>query len=1009
MQIVPDDDTFNTLKKDKCLEDKSINLKNINNSFEEGNKDLINCEEKIISESNIMTGQGSLDRSLPSNQEHNNGIIKDDVNTHSSEVAVNKFYSNDDKIDEENISENDSIIKNDTLFNYSTISGDFTKTTDGNVINEEIGNCIKPTNLPGESFTTCHECSVCAMFLSQYRIVITSEQKKAVAVIPIVALDSIEARESNYLLLNCKDGRILRVKAKSQECAITWFKKLTQIATNTRNLKDIFAFVMSKELKDEKKENGNIGEFYSQLARRCISKIPFKDVDVRSEFKRLNFDQKIWRISNKNENFNFCKTYPRYLIVPASMSDIELDEVAPGRFLGRIPTAVWHCKTNGAVLLRSSQPYIRYFSGPVDEDINYIKKIRLSIKTDTTPQNLLIVDARAYTAALANRAKCGGYEQQEYYANTDVEFRNLSNIHHIRYAFSQLRNLMMGVDANPVNFFQQLQATNWLNYIGSLIASGVVCAESLLDNARHVLVHCSDGWDRTTQIVCLTKIIVDPYYRTMKGFEYLIRREWIEFGHKFSDRNGTLNGNGNERSPVFLQFLDCVYQLTVQFPCKFEFNEYYLIKLVHHSCSGLFADFLFNNLEEAIVFRDNFYIESDNNVLLSIWNYFDIKKDEFKNFFYEPSTKCDDRLNPKVDLQHMKIWERVYSCSPIEDKINNSEEMLSNAINGISITEPVVEKSLSRSVSAESISNHKNQSLGHSLHSCNTFHESRQSQSSPTQFGLDALISEDGLTNCKSELEDKLYKTQQYIYNNSVYSNNCKNSTPKTFIASTEIEFNHCQKPLSLNYRNEPTKLDMDFEMKSPSSDIQADIKSLSSDCSFSMQGGSFNLHNGSLSEESQILLNDCMDENIPGRIGRDRLFSECTKQEFIITDTHEKMCIAYDEEYTSTHTSPIDVPTDPSASNCSTTPGSTFSQSYVITNSFNENDNIMNQESPTSTEAKRTIMSKSNTSPTIKSRSITKATSSIPISRYSSGAPTSIMVQSSQQYFREDCQTIRS
>uniref|UniRef100_A0A0N4ZSH2 Myotubularin phosphatase domain-containing protein n=1 Tax=Parastrongyloides trichosuri TaxID=131310 RepID=A0A0N4ZSH2_PARTI len=1003
MQIIPGDNTSNTFNKNNCLRDNTISCRNIDSYNKEEKNDIQYLEEQNLS-SDVMTGQGNLDHSSSTNQEHNDVILKDDINTslQNNEINVNKPCSNNEKVDEEESIEINS--KNNTLFNYSTISNEYTKSSEGN-INEEISNCVKPSNLPGEILTPCHECSSCAMFLSQYRIVITSEQKKAVAVIPIVALDSVEARENNCLLLNCKDGRILRVKAKSQECAITWFKKLTHLATNTRNLKDIFAFIISKQLKD----TNNLDEFYKVLASKCSTKIPFKDIDVFNEFKRLNYDKKIWRISNKNENFNFCKSYPRYLILPASMSDDELNGVAQGRFLGRIPTAVWHCKTNGAVLLRSSQPYIRYFSGPVDDDVNYIKRIRQSVKADANPQNLLIIDARAYTAALANRAKCGGYEQQEYYANTDVEFRNLSNIHHIRYAFSQLRSLMMGIDANPVTFLQQLQATNWLNYIGSLIASGVVCAESLIDNARHVLVHCSDGWDRTTQIVCLTKIIVDPYYRTMKGFEYLIRREWIEFGHKFADRNGIVNGTVNERSPVFLQFLDCVYQLTVQFPCKFEFNEYYLIKLVHHSCSGLFADFLFNNLEEAIVFRDNFYIESDQNVLLSIWNYFDINKEEFKNFFYEKSSKYDDRLYPKVELQYMKIWERVYSCSPIEDKINNSEEMLSNALNGISVNEPIVEKSLSRSVSAESISNHKNLIIGHSMHSSSTFHESRQSQSSPTQFGLDALISEDGLTNSKSELEDKLYKTQQYL-SNSVYSNNFKNSSTKVFVASNQSGFNNCHKPLSLNYQNEITRLDMDFEMKSPSSDIQADIKSLSSDCSFSMQGGSFNQHNDSLSEESQILLNDSIDENIPERIGRDRLFSECTKQEYIITDTHARVCVPFEDECTITCTSPIDVPVDPSTSNCSTTPGSTFSQSYVITNSFNENDHLMYQvqsSSPT-TGVKRTATQKSNASPTIKSRSLTKASTSIPI-RYPSNAPTAIMVQSSQPYFRDDGQTIRS
>lgn len=33
---------------------------------------------------------------------------------------------------------------------------------------------------------------------------------------------------------------------------------------------------------------------------------------------------------------------------------------------------------------------------------------------------------------------------------------------------------------------------------------------------RPVLVHCSDGWDRTPQIVALSKLLLDPYYRTIE-------------------------------------------------------------------------------------------------------------------------------------------------------------------------------------------------------------------------------------------------------------------------------------------------------------------------------------------------------------------------------------------------------------------------------------------------------------------------------------------------------------
>ena len=52
-----------------------------------------------------------------------------------------------------------------------------------------------------------------------------------------------------------------------------------------------------------------------------------------------------------------------------------------------------------------------------------------------------IVDARSYTAAVANRAKGGGCEYSEYYKNCDIEFMNLPNIHAVRASFSQLRSI----------------------------------------------------------------------------------------------------------------------------------------------------------------------------------------------------------------------------------------------------------------------------------------------------------------------------------------------------------------------------------------------------------------------------------------------------------------------------------------------------------------------------------------------------------------------------------------
>ncbi len=48
-----------------------------------------------------------------------------------------------------------------------------------------------------------------------------------------------------------------------------------------------------------------------------------------------------------------------------------------------------------------------------------------------------------------------------------------------------------------------------------LKAATLVCS-AVEREGRPVLVHCSDGWDRTPQIVALAKILLDPYYRTLE-------------------------------------------------------------------------------------------------------------------------------------------------------------------------------------------------------------------------------------------------------------------------------------------------------------------------------------------------------------------------------------------------------------------------------------------------------------------------------------------------------------
>jgi len=51
-----------------------------------------------------------------------------------------------------------------------------------------------------------------------------------------------------------------------------------------------------------------------------------------------------------------------------------------------------------------------------------------------------------------------------------------------------------------------------------------------------VLVHCSDGWDRTAQTCSLASIMLDPYYRTIEGFQVVQHSNSHLTFHLFNSR-----------------------------------------------------------------------------------------------------------------------------------------------------------------------------------------------------------------------------------------------------------------------------------------------------------------------------------------------------------------------------------------------------------------------------------------------------------------------------------------
>lgn len=66
------------------------------------------------------------------------------------------------------------------------------------------------------------------------------------------------------------------------------------------------------------------------------------------------------------------------------------------------------------------------------------------------------------------------------------------------------------------SWLSALESTKWLQHLSVMLKAAVLVSNAVDREGRPVLVHCSDGWDRTPQIVALAKILLDPYYRTME-------------------------------------------------------------------------------------------------------------------------------------------------------------------------------------------------------------------------------------------------------------------------------------------------------------------------------------------------------------------------------------------------------------------------------------------------------------------------------------------------------------
>ncbi|KAI1478624.1 phosphatases II [Daldinia eschscholtzii] len=309
-----------------------------------------------------------------------------------------------------------------------------------------------------------------------------------------------------------------------------------------------------------------------------------------------------WRISLINKDYTFSPTYPGLLVVPSKISDNVIKYAGSYRSRQRIPVLTYLHSLNNCSITRSSQPMVGFrgnrsiqdeklvsacFSASATVEFNGIETpgvdttepspassqadLRDTLDSETSDterledeliagdennydaktgkrlvygaqQSNLIVDARPTINAVVMQAMGKGSENMEYYKFAKKAYLNIENIHVMRESLNTVIEALKDGDISrlPPNR-ELLVKSGWLKHITGILDGSALIARQVGIRHSHVLIHCSDGWDRTSQLSALSQLMLDPYYRTIEGFIVLIEKDWLSFGHMFQQRSGLLN------------------------------------------------------------------------------------------------------------------------------------------------------------------------------------------------------------------------------------------------------------------------------------------------------------------------------------------------------------------------------------------------------------------------------------------------------------------------------------
>uniref|UniRef100_A0A6B2L1C5 Myotubularin phosphatase domain-containing protein n=1 Tax=Arcella intermedia TaxID=1963864 RepID=A0A6B2L1C5_9EUKA len=454
-----------------------------------------------------------------------------------------------------------------------------------------------------------------------------------------------KSKKSVVLEIECKNFRIVRFRFEKGDTNYDNMIKVLEFYMEP-GVEDLFAFSFSYSKWKSKHLNGwEIYDPVLEFHRLGIRNEPMNETQNR-------YSQK-WRITNFNHGNKVIQSYPKYLVVPASEDDNSLKKKLWLRKDNCIPVLSWIHPNSGAAILRSSQPTPLHQHKQSDtEYLVSIKKVSLN--------NLRIYDLRTKTAAQITKSPISGEEDEAEGGIKSLTFLDLSDSETLLHSISIICEAIYS-HFDQSTFWQKIVESGWLDIQSKLLFSANMIIKVVDELNESVLLYCCDGSNQTPLLLSTVLLMLDPYYRTIKGFIILIEKEWISYGHKFSS-------NFNSQQPFFLSWMDATYQLLVQNPCAFEFNHNFLIYLMDELFSCRFGTFIY----------DSDYERNEHNLsqkTISIWSSVldPNRMSSFTNPFYQLHPK---KMVAQFEQGNLKLWEYFIRYTSMDCKENPVQEAI---------------------------------------------------------------------------------------------------------------------------------------------------------------------------------------------------------------------------------------------------------------------------------------------------------------------------------------------